>query len=190
MIQLIKKVVKNILIYFKYRNIKFKKIGQNVNYRFLKSNFHYSENIIIEDDVQIGDNADLDGRGGIIIKRGAITAKDVSIISSDHYFDGMDLKALPFDNRIILKETYIGEYVWIGRGSLVLAGVTIGKGAVIGANSVVSKDIPEYAIAVGNPIQVKKYRDKEVFEKLYADEKSVFKCLGHSKVEIDESSII
>jgi chloramphenicol O-acetyltransferase type B len=52
----------------------------------------------------------------------------------------------------------IGNDVWIGRGALVLSGVTIGDGAIIGASAVVSKDIPPFAVAVGNPAKVVKYR--------------------------------
>ncbi|MCF0195245.1 MAG: CatB-related O-acetyltransferase [Bacteroidaceae bacterium] len=52
----------------------------------------------------------------------------------------------------------IGNDVWIGYGALILSGVTIGDGAIIGGGSVVSKDIPPYAIAVGSPIRVIKYR--------------------------------
>lgn len=55
----------------------------------------------------------------------------------------------------------IGNDVWIGRDVLILSGVTIGDGACIGAGAVVSKDIPPYAIAVGNPIRIIKYRFTE-----------------------------
>ena len=43
-------------------------------------------------------------------------------------------------------------------------GVTIGKNAVIGASSVVTKDIPDYAVAVGNPAKVIRYLDKDIFD--------------------------
>lgn len=56
------------------------------------------------------------------------------------------------------KSVNIGNDVFIGANVTVLDGVTIGDGAVIGAGAVVSKDIPPYAIAVGCPIQIKKYR--------------------------------
>lgn len=57
--------------------------------------------------------------------------------------------------------------VWIATQTVILSGVTIGNGAVIGANSVVDKDIPPYAIAVGSPAKVIKYRfDEEIIEKL------------------------
>lgn len=52
----------------------------------------------------------------------------------------------------------IGNDVWIGTNAIILPGNTIGNGAVIGAGAVVSKDIPPYSIAVGNPVRVVKYR--------------------------------
>lgn len=59
------------------------------------------------------------------------------------------------------KHTTIGNDVFIGANVTVLDGVTIGDGAVIGAGAVVSKDIPPYAIAVGCPIRIIKYRMTE-----------------------------
>jgi len=54
---------------------------------------------------------------------------------------------------------HIGRDVWIGRGACILPGVTIGEGAVIGANSVVTKDIPDFAMAAGVPAKVIKIRE-------------------------------
>ena len=59
------------------------------------------------------------------------------------------------------KHSTIGNDVFIGANVTVLDGVTIGDGAVIGAGAVVSKDIPPYAIAVGCPIRIIKYRMTE-----------------------------
>ncbi|MDD3320923.1 MAG: CatB-related O-acetyltransferase [Paludibacter sp.] len=59
------------------------------------------------------------------------------------------------------KEIIIGNDVFVGANVTILDGVTIGDGAVIGAGAVVSKDIPPYAIAVGSPIKVIKYRFNE-----------------------------
>ena len=52
----------------------------------------------------------------------------------------------------------IGNDVWIGDGAVILSGVTIGNGAVIGARAVIAKDVPAYAIVVGNPAKVVRYR--------------------------------
>ncbi len=56
------------------------------------------------------------------------------------------------------RDVTIGNDVWIGQDVTIMSGVTIGDGAVIGANSVVGKSIPPYAIAVGNPARVTRYR--------------------------------
>ncbi|MEX2566530.1 MAG: CatB-related O-acetyltransferase [Cyclobacteriaceae bacterium] len=62
---------------------------------------------------------------------------------------------------------YIGNDVFIGANVTILDGVTIGDGAVIGAGAVVSKDIPPYAVAVGCPIQIIKYRfERKVIDRL------------------------
>lgn len=58
-------------------------------------------------------------------------------------------------------DTVIGNDVWIGQKATIMPGVTIGNGAVIGSKAVVAKNIPPYAIAVGNPARVIKYRFDE-----------------------------
>lgn len=55
----------------------------------------------------------------------------------------------------------IGNDVWMGTNATILSGITIGDGAVIGAFAVVTKNVPPYAVAVGNPAEVKKYRFSE-----------------------------
>lgn len=63
--------------------------------------------------------------------------------------------------------TRIGHDVWIGARAIILPGVTIGYGAVIGAGAVVAKDVPAYAVVVGNPGRVVKYRfDEPTMERL------------------------
>ena len=65
------------------------------------------------------------------------------------------------------KRTIIGNDVWIGFGAMVMGGVKIGDGAIIGAGSIVTKDIPPFAIAVGIPAKVIKYRfSRETIESI------------------------
>ena len=73
----------------------------------------------------------------------------------------------PFSQRGNKGDTVIGNDVWIGQNAVIMPGVHIGDGAIIGTNAVVAKDVPPYAIAVGNPAAVKKFRfDKETIELL------------------------
>ena len=55
-------------------------------------------------------------------------------------------------------DVIVGNDVWIGMHARILSGVTIGDGAIVGAFSVVSRDVPPYAIVAGNPAEIKKYR--------------------------------
>ena len=76
------------------------------------------------------------------------------------YYDLGENHIAPTKGPIIVEDD-----VWIGQGAMILSGVTVGQGAVIGARSVVSKDVPPYAIYVGN--RVAKYRFPEaVIEKM------------------------
>ncbi|MGV2442242.1 CatB-related O-acetyltransferase, partial [Bacillus atrophaeus] len=61
----------------------------------------------------------------------------------------------------------VGNDVWIGYQSCILSGVTIGNGAIIGAKSVVTKDVPPYSIVAGNPAKFIRYRfPQEIIDKL------------------------
>lgn len=175
-------IIIKIMQYLKYKNIKFKSVGKNCNFKSLRSIFLKSHNISLGNNVWIGPNADFDGAGEIIIGDGVIFAPEVCIYSRTHNFNSDDLKALPFDNVMLTAPVVIKDYVWIGRKVIILPGVNIGKGAIIGAGAVVSKDIPDYAIAVGNPAKVVKYRNQDKFDELYNEpEPFVYQKLGHKK---------
>lgn len=66
-----------------------------------------------------------------------------------------------FDEHIKSRKTVIGNDVWTGRNVTIMSGVKIGNGAIIGSGAVVTKDIPDYAVAVGVPAKVIKYRFTE-----------------------------
>ena len=81
-----------------------------------------------------------------------------------HDMGNLTTRVIGDDPKVV---TEIGHDVWIGCNSVILAGVKVGIGAVIGAGSVVTKDVPPYAIVVGNPARVLKYRfSPELIDKL------------------------
>src|ERR1051326_8585641 len=73
---------------------------------------------------------------------------DVRLISATH--DVRD-PAWP----LVAKPITIADYAWIATGATILAGVRIGRGAVVGASAVVTRDIPDYAVAAGNPARIR-----------------------------------
>jgi acetyltransferase-like isoleucine patch superfamily enzyme len=65
------------------------------------------------------------------------------------------------------KKTTIGHDVWIGTNSIIMGGVDLGTGSIVGAGSIVTKDVPPYSIVVGSPARIIKYRfDEQVIAKL------------------------
>ncbi len=166
--------------YYKLRRVQIKKLkslksyGVN-NYICQGVEFSTPRNIIFGDHVWIGHNVKIDGRGGVSIGSGCILARQTEIISSNHYFRGDDLMEIPYDKRFISKPITIGENVWIGLRTVILPGVTIGEGAVIGACSVVTKDIPPLAIVGGNPAKVIRYRDADQYYRLKSEGKIYLK---------------
>jgi acetyltransferase-like isoleucine patch superfamily enzyme len=81
------------------------------------------------------------------------------ITDHDH---GLDPSLTPLSQPLISAPTRLGNEVWLGAQVVVLKGVTIGDGAVVGAGSVVTKDIPPGAVAVGVPARVVRIRTQEV----------------------------
>lgn len=67
-----------------------------------------------------------------------------------------EVERVPFD--MSARPTVIGHDVWIGTGAMVLQGVTVGHGAIIGGGSIVTKDVPPYAIVAGNPARLLRHR--------------------------------
>lgn len=96
------------------------------------------------------------GRGGITIEDGAQIAANVQLISNNH--DPYDLAVLT------CKPVLIRKGAWIGAGATILPGVCVGRHAIVGAASVVTKDVPDYAVAVGNPARVVKMLAKDRFD--------------------------
>jgi len=100
--------------------------------------------------------------GSIIVKQGVQIAPNCAFYPYDHGLGAeMPMKDQPLSSR---GDILIEEDAWLGVGVIVLNGVRIGKGAVIGAGSVVSRDIPDMAIAAGVPARVIKMRTDLEYE--------------------------
>ncbi|MDC7995364.1 CatB-related O-acetyltransferase [Altibacter sp. HG106] len=107
------------------------------------------------------------GSGRCHIGKYCAIGDQVKIITSNHSTQTVNLQyalakklgfSSPMDEK---KDVTIQHNVWIGDNALILPGVTIGNGAVIAAGSIVTKDIPPYAIVAGVPAKVKRFRFEE-----------------------------
>jgi maltose O-acetyltransferase len=117
--------------------------------------FGTGRGISIGDRSGIGVNAQL--RGTINIGSDVMMGPDVVILTANHMFDKT---AIPMDQQGMAGElaVTIEDDVWIGIRVIILPGKRIGRGAIIGAGSVVTKDVPPFAVVGGNPAQVIRYR--------------------------------
>lgn len=105
---------------------------------------HFGKHILINSHFQVV------GNGRVIIEDFTYISPDVSIITSSHNKKNMEE---------ILEDVIIEKLCWIGSNVIILPGIKIGEGSIIGSGSVVSKNIPKYSIAFGNPIKVRNSRE-------------------------------
>lgn len=108
------------------------------------ANFFQPKNITIGQDTVIGNNVFLDGREKITIGNHVDIASEVMIYNSEHDLENKDFLAKE-------EPVEIRDYCFIGPRVIILPGVTIGKGAVVAAGAVVTKDIPDFDIVGGVP---------------------------------------
>lgn len=100
----------------------------------------------------IGEGCILRGQGGITIGDDVYLAPLVQILAVNHVYHD---PTRPISHQgITVQGIAIADGAWIGGGAIILDGVRIGRNAVVGAGAVVTKDVPDYAIVVGNPARV------------------------------------
>jgi len=101
----------------------------------------------------------------VVIGKYTMLAPEVKIIGGDHNYNNPE-RPIIFSGRSEQLETMIGEDVWIGYGAIISRGIRIGNGAIIAANSVVTKNVEPYSVVGGSPAKFIKYRfGKEDIEK-------------------------
>ena len=113
------------------------------------------DRVKIGKNVYVNTNALMMARGGITIEDNVQIAANAQLISNNHdEYDRMILTCKP---------VLIREGAWIGAGATILPGVCVGKHAIVGAMSVVTKDVPDFAVVVGSPAKVVKKLDPAGF---------------------------
>jgi acetyltransferase-like isoleucine patch superfamily enzyme len=117
---------------------------------------YFPDRVKIGKNVTINEYVFIDGYGTVKISDNVRIGHRTSIISEDHNYSSKNKPI--FKQEKIAEPVIINNDVWIGCDAKILKGVTIGNGAVIGAGSVITKDIPPYSVVVGNPGKIIKFR--------------------------------
>ena len=116
------------------------------------SSEEYNGEVIIGDSVHVGQNCFIDGTGKLKIGKDSMLGHNVVFLTGNHEFKNPTIP-IRLQGGIPMP-IVVGEDVWLGANVIVLGDVTIGKGSVIGAGSVVTKNIPPYSVAIGVPAKV------------------------------------
>jgi maltose O-acetyltransferase len=141
------------LRYFAARRL-FDSCGENVNIE-RGADFGTGNGVRIGNNSGIGVNAHL--RGPVEIGDDVMMGPDVIILTSNHNFE--DLTNPMSRQGSTKKLVHIANNVWVGARVIILPGVEIGEGAILAAGSVVTKNVPNYAVVGGNPARIIKYRN-------------------------------
>jgi len=122
------------------------KIGKGSSFH-MGIRFYDSRNISVGNDTIIGEGTVLDGREKLMVGNHVDIASEVMIYNSKHDIENEYF--LPVSSPVTIE-----DYVFIGPRSIILPGVKIGKGAIVAAAAVVTKDVPPYAIVAGVPAKI------------------------------------
>ena len=111
------------------------------------------DQVFIENDVLIGDRVTI--KSGVQLWDGVRLSDDVFIGPNATFTNDLFPRSKEYPEKFL--ETLVDEGASIGANATILAGIKIGKRAMIGAGSVVTRDVPAYAVVVGNPAQIVRY---------------------------------
>jgi len=118
---------------------------------------HLGEGFWIGDNSNLGDYNFVGAAGGVRIGSHVLIGQSVRFHSENHIFDRKDM--LIQEQGVTNEGIVVEDDVWLGSGAVILDGVTIGQGAVVAAGSVVTKDVPPYAVVGGAPAKILKFRE-------------------------------
>ncbi|MCF8261085.1 MAG: acyltransferase [Melioribacteraceae bacterium] len=117
---------------------------------------YYKNSLEIADGCWIGQGCYFHSAGGLSIGKSVGIGPFVKILTSQH--DPKDLEKPVLHEELVYNSVEIKDGADIGTSSIILPGVTIGEGAIIGAGAVVTKNVPDFGVAVGCPAKIIKYR--------------------------------
>lgn len=204
-----KKIIKDIIVNFCYPIIYKKSIIHSwigIKNKNIELPIMIGKNTIIYNNVKIGkytsirNNVVIDGNT-LSIGRYCSIANDVSIGVGNHpidkistsdcfYYPKWGLTSKDKRENINSKKTIIGNDVWTGTKAVILSGVKVGNGAIIGSGSIVTKDVPDYAIVAGVPAKIIKFRfDNNIIQELldlqwwYLDENLLIQAWEFSNIK-------
>jgi maltose O-acetyltransferase len=121
---------------------------------FMHCSFDCSGGLIVGKYSTVNSRCRLDTRGDIHIGENVSISSEVIILTADH-----DLSKITFEGRN--RPVVINDFVWIGTRAVILPGVNIGKGAIIAACALVTKDVAPFSVVAGVPGKVIKMRPEE-----------------------------
>jgi len=155
------------LLLRKWYNRRFKSCGHNFRWDPLTSFFAKPECAEIGDNVFLGEGFHISVAESLKIGDGVIVGPRLIIVGGDHDYSLVGKRLYEVKEGINLP-VIIEKDVWIGASVIILKGVKIGEGAVVGAGSMVAKDIPPYSVAIGTPARPvkKRFSDKELSQHL------------------------
>ena len=143
----------NFIVTFRGDN-NFVKIGKGCNFKNTNSIYvQGDDNVVV-----IGDNVTFDSNVLIVVGEGTKVNIGSDCIFADRvHIRTTDQHAIYDENRKRInpaKDVYIGNHVWLGKEAIIMKGVKVGDGAIIGMDSMVTKNVPERCIAAGKPAKV------------------------------------
>lgn len=154
------KIIKLFYYYYNLKLLKFHSPQLSVGKNFKNlSGCKVSRGRIIKigNDFYMGHNCFLSA--DVNISNDVMFASGVALIGADHDFSDPDV-LLRLSGRANSKGIQIESNVWVGHNAIILDGVRIGQGSIIGAGSIVTKNVEPYSIVAGNPAKIIKYRIK------------------------------